>query len=124
MIQLTENLAISSDGKRYIVGFLDKEYPGAAVGRNTPAKISSGKYYDTISEAVQGALEIALNHELEGGDVTTLWEFNQSWEKLQEQTKKLLALLDDETWPGKQLGKVSKLGTMKAPPRAGGGERR
>lgn len=87
MIQLTKDLVLTADEHCYIVG-KPRQRPGRPIG------IENAKYYSTVTQAVQGALSIAMRQGVADGSITTLQDFIKRAEVLRDEFAKLVAPLE------------------------------
>lgn len=87
IIQLTPNLVMIADNHCYIVG-KPRLKPGKSI------KVEKPRYYTTVAQAIKGALQQAMRDKVQNGETTTLRQFIEQQEMLQEEFEKLLTPLE------------------------------
>lgn len=87
MIQLTKELALIADSHCFIVGKPRKRV-GKAIEMMEPS------YYTTAAQAVQGSLNRAMRQSVADGRITTLLQFIQEQERLQEKFQAMIKPLE------------------------------
>lgn len=83
MIQLVGGLALDADEYSFIVG-KPRQRPGRGTILDRP------RYYASISQAAQGALEQALRQGVADGEIGSLREFIQEQARLRRELEELL----------------------------------
>ena len=89
LIRLICGLALDADEYSFIVG-KSRQRPGRGTILDRP------RYYPSISQAAQGALEQALRQGVAVGEITTLGQFVQEQERLHRELEVLLTILEPE----------------------------
>ena len=89
MIQLVGGLALAADTSCYIVG-RPRESRGKGI------ELQSPKFYTSVAQAAQGALEQALRQSVADGQINSLREFIREQERLKQELSALLAPLGPE----------------------------
>lgn len=91
MIQLTDKISIAADENQYIIG---KPSQKPDKGGNMITRMNNPRYYTTLAAAIKSAVSEALRDGVADGNITTLRDFINEQQRIQDEFAKLIEPLD------------------------------